>query len=531
MLSVKIGYGTPKFLCCTSCVLHLLKFCYIMKMGEHHDEPFSIFTKVQLGGILYKKTFAPHSNKWSKRFFIVKEGFLLYYPENEKKNFERKGYFNIHPKGVIPVGGCIIQPCSEAGQEYAVKISSDSFSIGSIALGAETQYEQERWIEALQEAARITWENSRMGESIIRDLESQGLQLNKEKQSYVEKLQEETLALRDEIDKNEELERVNAALDEEKHRLERIIQEFRQEHEIMKSEYEETISAMKLVQQDKTELQSTTQALMKELVDLEEEKQKILKNLHKSEDVKSQLSQESEDLRVHLQGIEEETKCLLEEKKELEKRYEENELRAKVLEEEKQIISEQSTQLMSSLNDLITQKDLTENELRLEVSARLDADRRLRLAQDSVCNLEGTLKTEETSEVLLTKLLPDVKKLRQFFEQIAEEAKIDANMPVIMKNAVYARKTLAKKARSQLLEQSRQEKAKTLGFDIEEQSTDNLPLRRSLSFMISKRSLKPALNRSLSLRAKNGADSEDSEKSSDHGGDGSLTSVVENDSN
>jgi hypothetical protein len=36
-------------------------------------------------------------------------------------------------------------------------------------------------------------------------------------------------------------------------------------------------------------------------------------------------------------------------------------------------------------------------------------------------------------------------------------------MPVIMKNAVYARKTLAKKARSQLLEQSRQENAKTLG--------------------------------------------------------------------
>jgi len=36
-------------------------------------------------------------------------------------------------------------------------------------------------------------------------------------------------------------------------------------------------------------------------------------------------------------------------------------------------------------------------------------------------------------------------------------------MPVIMKNAVYARKTLAKKARSQLLEHSRQENAKILG--------------------------------------------------------------------
>ena len=32
------------------------------------------------------------------RFFIVKEGFLLYYPESENKAFERAHTFNIHPK-------------------------------------------------------------------------------------------------------------------------------------------------------------------------------------------------------------------------------------------------------------------------------------------------------------------------------------------------------------------------------------------------------------------------------------------------
>ena len=53
-----------------------------------------------------------------------------------------------------------------------------------------------------------------------------------------------------------------------------------------------------------------------------------------------------------------------------------------------------------------------------------------------------------------------------FFETVAEEARLDANMPVIMKNAVYARKTLANKARSQLLEQTRQENAKTLGKEM-----------------------------------------------------------------
>lgn len=38
------------------------------------------------------------------RFFIIKESFLLYYSESEKKSFETNKYFNIHPKvrGRVP---------------------------------------------------------------------------------------------------------------------------------------------------------------------------------------------------------------------------------------------------------------------------------------------------------------------------------------------------------------------------------------------------------------------------------------------
>lgn len=468
------------------------------------DEPFNIVTKVQLSGILLKKSFSPHSNKWNRRFFMVKEGFLLYYSENEKKSFDKRGYFNIHPKGVLPIGGCIIQASSDVSQEYVIKISSDTFINGPVTLAAETQFDQERWIQGLQEAARITWENSRMGESIIRDLESQGLKLNKEKQSYVEKLHEETIALQDEIDRNEELEKLNLILDEEKCRLQETIAEFKKEHEAMKREYEETIAALRLVQQDKEALEQTTNDLMKNLADLEEEKRRIREHLNSKD--RNQLDEEKATEKLHedLQDIEEETRCLLEEKTEIEIRYQENELRAKILEEEKQLISEESSKLLSSLNDLLTQKDLPESDLLLEMSARIDAEKQLKLAQDSVYKLEGALETEINPLELRTKILPDVKKLRQFFEHVAEEAKIDANMPVIMKNAVYARKKLAKKARSQVIEQSRQEKAKTLGLSFEESPSADQPLRRSLSIMISKSSLKPQLMRSKSMRINNG---------------------------
>lgn len=38
------------------------------------------------------------------RFFIIKESFLLYYSESEKKSFETNKHFNIHPKvrGPLP---------------------------------------------------------------------------------------------------------------------------------------------------------------------------------------------------------------------------------------------------------------------------------------------------------------------------------------------------------------------------------------------------------------------------------------------
>ncbi|MCP9262563.1 Pleckstrin-likey domain-containing family D member 1 [Dirofilaria immitis] len=39
-------------------------------------------------------------------------------------------------------------------------------------------------------------------------------------------------------------------------------------------------------------------------------------------------------------------------------------------------------------------------------------------------------------------IMPDVHKLREFFEQCAEISKMDANRPIIMRNAIHARRSL-----------------------------------------------------------------------------------------
>eukprot|EP00058_Branchiostoma_floridae_P019079 XP_002604568.1 hypothetical protein BRAFLDRAFT_79444 [Branchiostoma floridae] len=109
-----------------------------------------ISAKVQHCGLLLKRPFGHASSRWQKRFFIVKEGFLLYYAEAEKKNFERRRQFNIHPKiisaanaishplyvlqGVIPLGDCTILPAEEAGQPFTIHINHEDFSVSSYTL-------------------------------------------------------------------------------------------------------------------------------------------------------------------------------------------------------------------------------------------------------------------------------------------------------------------------------------------------------------------------------------------------------------
>ena len=61
------------------------------------------------------------------RFFIIKEGFLLYYPESEKKLFEKRGGFNIHPRGAVPLAGCTIVTASEPGQNYVINVRNEEF--------------------------------------------------------------------------------------------------------------------------------------------------------------------------------------------------------------------------------------------------------------------------------------------------------------------------------------------------------------------------------------------------------------------
>ncbi|XP_071502171.1 pleckstrin homology domain-containing family D member 1-like [Diadema antillarum] len=422
-------------------------------------------SKVQRWGVLWKKPFSQNgSTKWAKRFFIVKEGFLLYYSESEKRDFERKRTFNMHPKGVIPLGGAVIEAVNDPTRMCAFRIVHEDLN-GSIYLATDTEYDREKWVDVMRKSGRITWKNAELGESMIQTLEKQSLELARDSQRYREQLHLEAVALRDEMEKNEELEKIAIELEEEKMKIENTARELLEEHERTKHELDETMRNMQQVASEKEQLSRASESYLEGIkaLALEREKkelelQKRESEMHQLSSVNKTLVSETNALKDNLKDIENKTNLLENELCVIEDRLKEKEMQADILEDEKRSFSLQAKELESSLHDLTVQKELTDAELKEEIIARRDAERRLKKAEDSLSRLESALKEEKEIESPVPKterqsqldveIFTNVAHLKRFFEDIAAEAQIDANKPIIMKNAIHARKSLIRKTKS-----------------------------------------------------------------------------------
>nr|XP_055027649.1 pleckstrin homology domain-containing family D member 1 isoform X1 [Misgurnus anguillicaudatus] len=426
-------------------------------MEQADSDALDISTKVQLHGVLWKRPFGRSSAKWSRRFFIIKDSFLLYYAENEKKNFETNRYFNIHPKGVIPLGGCVVEPREHQGMPFAMVISHEDFT-GNIVLAAESESEQSQWVEILQDSGKVTWKNAQLGEAMIESLEAQGLQLAKEKQEYLDKLMEETEELCLEREEKAELERLNQLLEEEKRKFEEVVQELRSEQEHIKVDLDGTSQCLRGVESEKEKLHSLTTLLQKSLEELSQEKERTLELLRgRGQDGTKtgkdhQASLDSQNPEVQLQGnlrhIEEQMRNLLKEKEQANQRLKENELRAKILQDEREFYSSQAGALQQSLTQLTTDKQHTEEELKAEMESRVELERRLKLAEEALKDLEQGLNAIERTRERDERMRGDVGHLRKFFEECISAAEIEAKLPAIMKNAVYLHKATARRIKS-----------------------------------------------------------------------------------
>ncbi|XP_051805396.1 pleckstrin homology domain-containing family D member 1 [Acanthochromis polyacanthus] len=431
-------------------------------MEQSDSEVLDISTKVQLHGVLWKRPFGRPSAKWSRRFFIIKDSFLLYYAENEKRSFETNRYFNIHPKGVIPLGGCVVSANEDMGMPFAIVINLEDFT-GTIVLAAESEEEQVQWMEMIQESGKVTWRNAQLGEAMIESLEAQGLQLAKEKQEYLDKLMEETEELSHQRAQREELERLNQVLEDEKMKFEEVVLELKAEQEQIRLDLDGTAQSLKGVEREKEELSSLTVTLQKSIEELSQEKQRTLELLG-VKDLESQDAQNEEDsgptcrndgedlqdvdLLQDLRHIEEQMKILLKEKELADDKLKENEQRASVLQQEREYYSSEARTLQQSLSQLTVDKQQTEAELKAEIESRVELEKRLKEAEEALQNLEKGLNSLERTKERDEKMKGDVTQLRRFFEECICAAEIEAKLPAIMKNAVYLHKAAARRIKS-----------------------------------------------------------------------------------
>ncbi|KAG7239880.1 hypothetical protein INR49_028309 [Caranx melampygus] len=427
-------------------------------MEQSDSEVLDISTKVQLHGVLWKRPFGRPSAKWSRRFFIIKDSFLLYYAESEKRNFETNRFFNIHPKGVIPLGGCVASANENMGMPFAIVINLEDFT-GTIVLAAESEEEQVQWMEMLQESGKVTWKNAQLGEAMIESLEAQGLQLAKEKQEYLDKLMEETEELSHQRAQREELERLNQVLEEEKLKFEEVVLELKSEQEQIKLDLDGTAQSLKGVETEKEELSNLTVMLQKSIEELSQEKQRTLellgvkeqeeKGVAAVEDEESRRkSEDGEELLQDLRHIEEQMKILQNEKEQADEKLRDNEQRAKVLQQEREFYSSQARTLQQSLSQLTVDKQQTEAELKAEIESRVELERRLKQAEEALQDLEKGLNSLERTKERDEKMKGDVTHLRKFFEECICAAEIEAKLPAIMKNAVYLHKAAARRIKS-----------------------------------------------------------------------------------
>ncbi|XP_065184469.1 pleckstrin homology domain-containing family D member 1-like [Sycon ciliatum] len=375
------------------------------------DDDFDIDTRVQMSGLLLKKPFGHKANKWQKRFFIIKEGFLLYYGESEKKVFDRSGHFNIHPKGVIPLGGITVKPSDEslAQGKFEIVICHKDFR-GMITLAAESAGDRDQWISVINKSGKVTWKNAQIGEAMVQQLEDNSKKIAEEKQAYLEKLETEAAALKEEKGRKEELEKMAEALRAEKAEVENSAMQLREEKEFTQQELQASIQAMHQIEQAKEELAKTTEQMASQLEDVDMQRRQL--------DEEKQLAEE-----------------LLVEK----------ERRARVLEEERTKYDETTSELKMSLETVALEKQRTEHRLKQEKINRVKTEKRLRIAEDSLRRLDKALK--ESGVKIDIELESDVSNLRKFFEEEIEEARFEADMPVIMRNAVTAQVEFKRQSR------------------------------------------------------------------------------------
>lgn len=384
--------------------------------------------RYQRAGFLHKLPMSKGmSERWQKRLFVAKDGYLLYYAASGPAN---PTHFDTKPKGVIPLGGCKVDLVERGpkGSRYGLRITHPDFYAGRmLILASDSSDDQKGWLEVLNDCSRVTMENAKLGDAMIEKLRAIGTVAEKEKNDVIDKLQQQALAL-----KMEQEEKLRLQTDTEE--LRRIAADAEQR---AKKKDEEMAVAL-------AEVEKERQAMIGEAADIQraidERDARLASSQAEYERIQTELASAqskgllSGELETKAKNLEEEKLRLEHEKNSLERSVRDLSSSTQQLQSTLQSAEEHRKQLEHQLRDISS----SEADLAKERQLRKRLERKLQIAEDSLKRLDQALKRSGVK--LDVDVFADVKTLLSFFEERAEDNKRDAQRIEIMKKALTAKR-------------------------------------------------------------------------------------------
>ena len=269
------------------------------------EGPSSLNVKVQRKGVVYKLPFRKNmTGSWKKRLFVIKDGYLMYYKAPSGNAADEMTKFDIHPKGVLPLGSTTVAipeglKTKPPPGHVAFMVSHPSFIKGNL-IAACLASERDAWIDALNNASKVTFENAMEGDKKITELREMGSKKLKEQKNLNKKAKEDAAQV--EVLKTK---RSNAEIslkdlknkeDEVKARM--IAKE--QEKEEQQLEREKVEQELKKVQAKKADLENERLGLETKASEAKMEADEVTKKLEKSRSKAQNALQEAEDAQKNL---------------------------------------------------------------------------------------------------------------------------------------------------------------------------------------------------------------------------------------
>ena len=347
------------------------------------------------------------TGRWQKRWFVLKDGYLLYYGTFKKATDK----FDQHPRGAIPLGNCSIEAFDDAVKlppnYFAFKATHTNFGGGAMCLACLGKEEREEWMASMRDCRRITYENALLGDAMIEKLNNASSQLTAENEKALNDFQSSALRLREEREAHEAATKKMQSGAQQLSKIEEELEEKRAKAKAIEDEAQRVLDELKQKEMEKERLDEENKRILAEQERLAKEK----------DEAESQFSNLTEEA------------ATLEEKRILAER--EREEQAKKAQEEEE-------EVRKRIEEMLKNKSSIEHQLEKERVKRKKAEVKLKLAQDSVRRLDSFLKRSGAN--LDAEVTSDVKKLLRFFEDRREDLIHEAKFTETVKSHLQAHK-------------------------------------------------------------------------------------------